>query len=324
MGWNSNVFPLLIITASGGFTGLFAYSPGPGAGNLIASVTAQAGTDPYGNAYVAGVASYAHGTPAINADLTGGALQFNRPVNAAAASVGSNNSAALNLSSGQVNNTDVESILVLGPALIGGVAVAELLGSALELQEVAVPAADGSITAGPKLFGTLTGFLCVVADTLHGDGNTYNTGPALKTKGANQTIGTTTTAVTWEQGGTVLNLAANVTYVFKALIRAQQNAGAADLDDFQFTVTGTVTYSSIEFKQENIGGAANPWGVTNVNVNMSFGPAANTQYIVEIQGTVRLSTTGTFVLNAICGTGGGSFTVQQGTFMELIPSSAVN
>jgi len=37
---------------------LFVYSAAPGAGNLIASIAAQAGTDPYGNAFVSGETSY--------------------------------------------------------------------------------------------------------------------------------------------------------------------------------------------------------------------------------------------------------------------------
>jgi hypothetical protein len=58
MGWQTDIFPLLIITTSGGYTGSFTYNPGPGAGNLIASDTAAPGTDPYGNAYLQGQVSY--------------------------------------------------------------------------------------------------------------------------------------------------------------------------------------------------------------------------------------------------------------------------
>lgn len=58
MPWGSNIFPLLIVTASGGFTGLFVYSPGPGPGNLVYSVTGMAGTDPYGNAFVPTATAY--------------------------------------------------------------------------------------------------------------------------------------------------------------------------------------------------------------------------------------------------------------------------
>src|SRR5215472_12880307 len=78
MGWeNENVFPLVIITAGGGFTGLFVYSPGPGLGNLIASIAAQNGTDPFGNAFLAGVVSYTtFGGTNFAASLSNGAVQF--------------------------------------------------------------------------------------------------------------------------------------------------------------------------------------------------------------------------------------------------------
>ncbi len=47
---------LVIISGANG--GLFVYSPSPGAGNLIASIAAMAGTDQFGNSYVEGVATY--------------------------------------------------------------------------------------------------------------------------------------------------------------------------------------------------------------------------------------------------------------------------
>lgn len=58
MPWQQDFFPLLVVVAGPGYSGEFAYSPAPGTGNLIASVAASSGTDPYGNAYVAGVISY--------------------------------------------------------------------------------------------------------------------------------------------------------------------------------------------------------------------------------------------------------------------------
>lgn len=71
MGWESNnVFQVLIITGSTG-SGVFVYSPSPGPGNLVASIAAAVGTDPYGNAYKAGVASYS-GTSFTN--LNGGLI----------------------------------------------------------------------------------------------------------------------------------------------------------------------------------------------------------------------------------------------------------
>jgi hypothetical protein len=49
----------VIIVGPGG--GLFVYSPTAAAGNLVASISATAGTDPYGNAYVSGIADYSPG-----------------------------------------------------------------------------------------------------------------------------------------------------------------------------------------------------------------------------------------------------------------------
>jgi hypothetical protein len=57
--WSNQLNNLIILAAQQlGFSGLFAYSPAPGAGNLIASISAVAGTDPYGNAYRAGLTTY--------------------------------------------------------------------------------------------------------------------------------------------------------------------------------------------------------------------------------------------------------------------------
>ncbi len=52
--WSNQVVSVLIVQSGCNFQGLFMYSPTIGAGNLIASLAAAAGTDPYGNAYPAG------------------------------------------------------------------------------------------------------------------------------------------------------------------------------------------------------------------------------------------------------------------------------
>ena len=58
MGWQNENFALLIVVSGAGFSGAFVYSGTPGANNLIASVSANSGTDPYGNSYLTGVAGY--------------------------------------------------------------------------------------------------------------------------------------------------------------------------------------------------------------------------------------------------------------------------
>jgi hypothetical protein len=49
---------LVIIFGTGPNVGLFVYSPAPGFGNLVESIAAANGTDPYGNAYLSGFTSY--------------------------------------------------------------------------------------------------------------------------------------------------------------------------------------------------------------------------------------------------------------------------
>ena len=59
--WSNQQFQLLVVSAvPGGFSGEFKYSPGPGFGNLIGSSAAAAGTDPFGNAFLAGDTTYAN------------------------------------------------------------------------------------------------------------------------------------------------------------------------------------------------------------------------------------------------------------------------
>ena len=56
--WTNQAVSLIILTEQAtGFSGLFGYSPVVGAGNLIFSVSAAAGIDPYGNSYPQGVSS---------------------------------------------------------------------------------------------------------------------------------------------------------------------------------------------------------------------------------------------------------------------------
>ena len=59
MAWSNQVVNLIILTEQAtGFSGLFAYAPTADAGNLVQSITAADGTDAYGNAYIAGTATY--------------------------------------------------------------------------------------------------------------------------------------------------------------------------------------------------------------------------------------------------------------------------
>lgn len=55
MGWSSQVVVASQVIIEGSDSGLFVYAGVPGPGTLIVSAAAQAGTDPYGNAYPQGL-----------------------------------------------------------------------------------------------------------------------------------------------------------------------------------------------------------------------------------------------------------------------------
>lgn len=66
-GWNNQLVTLIVLVEeAGGFSGLFGYSPAPGHGNLVLSITSAGGTDPYGNNYPAGAT---FGDPSVGKTL---------------------------------------------------------------------------------------------------------------------------------------------------------------------------------------------------------------------------------------------------------------
>ena len=74
--WTNQAVSLIILTEQAtGFSGMFGYSPTVGHGNLIFSVAAAAGVDPYGNSYPQGVSSDVG--QLFSNFLTGGELTVN-------------------------------------------------------------------------------------------------------------------------------------------------------------------------------------------------------------------------------------------------------
>lgn len=113
-----NVF-FIVVVAGGTGSGVFVYSPSAGAGNLVASITGQAGTDPYGNAYKKGITSYGPGEAAI-AELTGGELDLIGSVISNPASLnfgGGVSSSGLTVRSGTTSaGGDVASVIYMVPS----------------------------------------------------------------------------------------------------------------------------------------------------------------------------------------------------------------
>jgi hypothetical protein len=310
---------VLVLVSGTGVTGVFVYQGAPGPTTLIASMT-NSPTDPFGTPTYPSVAAYAAGTERVAAQLDAGEVIFNRGASVinAPAAVGSNDAAPLIATSGLVNATDLRATLSLNPATAGTTPIAQVTSGALTLTNPAqAPPQQTGFVLGPALYGA-GGRLNIIDGE---EGVNYGAQRLILTKSANQTITSgAAQAVTFDAGGLGFTLPANSTYRLRAVIRAQQNALAADLDDFQFNYSGTVGFSSLAWNSSNIGAASGgAWAVVALNANISLGPAGTTQYVIYVEGFFTVTTAGTFQFFAVCGTAGGTFAIQGGTLIELAP-----
>ncbi len=109
MGWNNQLMTLLVIGTGGNYTGLFVYQGTPGPGNLVFSIAATAGTDPYGNTYLAGETVGAAPATQLQLISNGGTGMLNFLLN---------NAAITNGFLEGINGGTFGEILLQGPALI--------------------------------------------------------------------------------------------------------------------------------------------------------------------------------------------------------------
>lgn len=167
MGWNNQAVSLIILTEeNSGFSGLFGYSPEPGAGDLVTSIAAAAGADPYGDDYVAGIASYDPATGQLGQLNSGGLL------------LGSTAPSALGYLEAQYE----------GSGLLGTAPVAELRAidsASTEETRLEIAGPGGSQPAGVLLYGWEPAAADVLPVTAGISGTlsylTGGTAPALET-----------------------------------------------------------------------------------------------------------------------------------------------
>lgn len=285
MGWASNVFPLLIITASGGFTGLFVYNPAPGHNNLVDSIAATGGTDPYGNVYQAGITSYPGGGSGTGtySQLSAGTIQI----------------ASSAFQSAPVHFTVSGSLgASAGMSITSGVGTEA--GAAVTTLEL------GDSGAGTGL---------QVVDGA--DGNTYDTerlmlhGTALP-----QSISSVTPTTITGCSKTNLGLRR---YRYVAYISFH---GAAAAGTARFCIAGTLVTSSFDIAAmfiTNTGVANNGTSATFGSGGFVQSPTLTTgANIAYIEGEFVVGTAGSVLLQAFEGTTGDAFTVDNCKF-DLFP-----
>ena len=313
MTWGSNVFPLLIVTSSGGFTGLFVYSPAPGAGNLIASTAAQPGTDPYGNAYLSGEAVYgtiAGTSYAIQLGWTSG-------IGSSVPLIGFYTAAT---PAGPYTRQSFISIdnsgnfIVTSPANVQfgvGSGGGTFLGGYTDLANVTAP---GSVSGHARPFAT--GGNLAVVNGLTGDGQTYDTQVLhIRTYPAQLISLNSFSNVT---GASVLVGAAHYTFVCRILYTTAAAAGASQ---FQFTSPATTGNLSLMGDWFPTGGGA-PTNVsrnTTSSLSLAAGATLNgTGGNVTLEGDVTFSAAGTLQLQAQTSIAGDNYTIAA-VYLDLYP-----
>ena len=151
--WSNQLVDLIILSAAAsGFSGFFAYSPAPGAGNLIASIAAAGGTDPYGNHYQPGFVTYSG--PNFWDQLLAGQLNFHVTAGQPTpASVASNVAGAIAITSGSagIGDNQGEVLIESAQANDGTNRLIELLADQLLMPVLVLAVAGGIITINNSL-----------------------------------------------------------------------------------------------------------------------------------------------------------------------------
>jgi hypothetical protein len=127
------------------------------------------------------------------------------------------------------------------------------------------------------------------------------------------TTGFTTTVFTW-------NVAISQPYKMKAEIGyvANQSAGTPSLE---IGASGaTTSFCGYEFKY--LGGGVTPGCTWKTGLGLGLGGPAMTSgdvYLLTIDGTIEFSSAGTITLLADTTSASDTWTIQQGSYMDLIP-----
>lgn len=294
-------------------SGLFFYSGTPAAGNLVMALANTAGTDAYGNPYKAGVTAIAGSAvtqltnqpisnqtiPVINLATgipseQGISAQYADVVNPGAAntyidywiqgpsSTFDNRSAAIVLQSSAANGA--------------GIAIGYLLY-------------DGAVIAAWNAGGF----------TVRGaDGNTYQTGRLTDSVSAAQEITSTSPEVIFS-----VNVGAGTYRVHYDLV--WQAGSVADTKGATIGWNGSSVTSQVTGYRMQLAGGESPGGIAISQAgklaNQSIPFTAGQLWGSTFDGLVTFSEAGTFNVRGQEGTSGAPWTVQPGSFLDLMPVS---
>jgi hypothetical protein len=338
---------LVVISGSGanGSTGLFVYTGAPAAGNLLLSVAAVAGTDPYGNAYEPGLQIFGTGDVGQSIQMgvgASGTAELSMPTGSGFELVPANLFTGVSgtgltkdmqsgLSGPQANVAGAEDWvqIIMGSNNAGGTgpAVGELvyvnnaqvgslrlswgsqgvsIGTLTSPVFLANGTSGGAFSAGAEVFATSAHLLYEA-----GDGNSYDTGRL--TNVMTSTLSTTGTAFI-----PVPALTAQCgigTYKFRLW---GTYTGTAPLGTGAFIIgapANTLSLTTCRFT------AANTFTFTKGLVGTSFITPAltTTSQMVELEGMVTTTAASTLTVQIAEITNGDVMNLQAGTCFEVFP-----
>jgi hypothetical protein len=344
-----NIIRAFIVIISGGAgSGLFVYSPRVGAGNLILSVAGQAGTDPYGNAYLGnGLAVYGSGFTEF-LGLIGGVpeLQFRTGL--------ANESTPANLAGGVVGAGVAETmqLLMSGPkgAAVGGRDWAQVYlisnnsGVTAPAQGQLRFISDTAVVTNPLIWdingvnlpnrtdppANLTGSQIYGASGLSShlkyvaaDANPYATGRQTLLVTTTPTINSATFATITTPASTNLGVG---TYLIRGQIYYTPNqAAGAGLLKFVSTATfSAIRVAFVEYAGIPAINTSGAWVVGNIaQINMT-GPFQSatfgaTDRLVTFDGWCTTTVGGTISLEAACTVAADTWTIKPASYMDLCP-----
>jgi hypothetical protein len=340
-GWDNQAISLLLLSlAAAGFTGIFGYSPAPGAGNLVFSLTAPGvAADPFGNTVTSdGLAVYGTSGQELFVGLSGTLPQIRfftgdaaelTAANLAAGVAGAGTSRVLELvisgprlsTAGHQDWVQVQFQSPSPDGTIGAGVVFRYVNNAQVASNIAE-----MISTGLLLFSQAAdspgSTLGAVAYALGGllkwagpDGNAWVTGRSRKILAATQTI----TGTNQQLVGFTWNVISGNTYAFDCVIECLQGATAtAQGLGLAGVTTGGFTRMFYFYVQD--GATQSFSNITNqgtIGILTSPAYAAARTFYLYLKGQFTAGATGS--VQFFASWGGTSFQVIGNSYCELQP-----
>jgi len=303
-GSSSGIFRGRLVVVSGpvsggtGASGVFVYQTAPGAGTLVASVAPSNGTDPYGNAYLSGVAAY-QTLGGIAVRLVNGEILF----------YSAPSQAGPYTQQGVLSSSATATTL----ATASNLATLNLLNSALATLNVPLQLPNATppatVPGGVGLYATGGNLQFAAAD-----GNDYNTGRKTVVN-FGQTISSTAPAsiLSWP--------VAAGTYRFRAWIIF--HGGSAAGTGLFATSGPAVSLCTVSWENKGNGAAVTVNTAYQAALGLAgFGSqtlSTTTSQMMEMEATVTFTASGTFAVTCAEGTSGDTVIIAGGSTLEVMP-----